>query len=148
MNTLTVALAFIFSVQVGLSQNCCPQPPEGYDCYVEPPAQLSGSSQIATAYYTGATDMMVGQTHVTQYIAIYHPEFIGFTYEVQYTDELLGPWKAYARWVAQKNDIVTTFVPVYPCANHRFLRVCAISGTAITKHQRRLKHEYIIENIR
>lgn len=121
-----------------VAQNCCPQPPDGFDCYAEAPAQLPGSSQIATAYYTGETDMMVGQTHVTQYLAFYHPEVTGYTYEVQYTDELLGPWKAYARWIAQKDDIVTTFVPIYPCVPHRFIRVCAtpppVLSAFITQH--------------
>jgi hypothetical protein len=122
-----------------VAQTCCPQPPDGYDCYVEAPAQLPGSSQIETAYYTGETDMYVGQTHVTQYIAVYHPEVTGYTYEVQYTDSLLGPWKAYARWIGQKDDLVTTFIPIYPCVPQRFIRVCAtpppVLSAVITQHR-------------
>lgn len=135
---LLLALGSLLTLSA-FGQNCCPQPPDGFDCYVESPATLPGSSQIATAYYTGTTDMLVGQTHVTQYIAFYHPEVTGYTYEVQYTDELFGPWKAYARWVAQKDDVVTTFVPIYPCVPHRFIRVCAtappVLSAVLTQHR-------------
>lgn len=121
------------------AQTCCPQPPDGFDCYVESPARLPGSSQIPIAYYVGDTDMLVGQTHVTQYYALYHPEVTGFTYEVQYSDSLVGPWKAYARWTAVKDDVVTTFVPIYTCVPSRFLRVCGtaqpVLAAAITQHR-------------
>ena len=122
-----------------VAQNCCPQPPDGFDCYAEAPALLPGDSTIETGYYFGNTDMFIGQTHVTQYIALFHPEIQDYTYEVQYTDDLVGPWKAYARWIATRNDQVTTQVPIYPCVPHRFIRVCATPpptlSAAISQHR-------------
>lgn len=105
---------------------CCPQPPEGYDCAEEPMAILPGSAQIATATSYFTTDVMIWETHVTQYISIQHPISAGWTYEVQYTDSLDAPvWKAYARVVAPSTNILTTHVPIYPCVAQRFFRVCA-----------------------
>lgn len=106
---------------------CCPEVPPGYECFNEAFAILPASSQIHFDWYTGDTDMYVGLTHVTAYFAIFFAEVEGVTYEVQYTDDPFSgaPWKAYARWVGQKNDIVTTDVPVYPCAPQRYYRVCA-----------------------
>ena len=108
------------------AQTCCPQPPPGYDCYVDPPALLTSAPQIATQNTYLTTDMMVWETHVTQAIEIKHPVVTGVTYEVQFTDSLTAPvWKSQARWTAVKDDIQTTHVPVYPCVRQRFFRVCA-----------------------
>lgn len=114
--------------------DCCPQPPVGYDCYQEAPAILPASGQIHFEWYQGTTDMFVGQTHVTQYLAFYHTQVRGYTYEVQYIDDLFsGTWMAYARWTAEKDDIVTTFTPIYPCKPQRFFRVVAQAPPALSQ---------------
>ena len=124
MKKILLLISVCFALVLNAGAQCCPEPPPGYDCFPESPAMLSGAGSIQFSWYSGQTDMYVGLTHVTQYLALYHPEVIGYQYEVQYADDLFAPvWFAYARWTATKTDTVTTFVPIYPCRPYRFYRV-------------------------